>query len=55
MHASITGLAAGIEVVQGFRNPFDTPLEATYIFPLPDRAAVIALRMEAADRVIEGR
>ncbi|MFA1542427.1 VIT domain-containing protein [Actinomadura monticuli] len=54
VHASITGLAAGIEVVQGFRNPFDVPLEATYIFPLPDRAAVTALRMEAADRVIEG-
>lgn len=55
VHASITGLAAGIEVVQGFRNPFDVPLEATYIFPLPDRAAVTALRMEAADRVIEGK
>lgn len=54
VHASITGSAAGIEVVQGFRNPFDLPLEATYIFPLPDRAAVTALRMEAADRVIEG-
>lgn len=54
VHASITGLAAGIEVVQGFRNPFDMPLEATYIFPLPDRAAVTALHMEAADRVIEG-
>ncbi|MES9603665.1 VIT domain-containing protein [Actinomadura sp. NPDC000929] len=55
VHASITGLAAGIEVVQGFRNPFDEPLEATYIFPLPDRAAVTAMRMEAADRVIEGK
>ncbi|TDD59685.1 VIT domain-containing protein, partial [Actinomadura rubrisoli] len=54
VHASITGLAAGVEVVQGFRNPFEVPLEATYIFPLPDRAAVTALRMEAADRVIEG-
>ncbi|MFC4056042.1 VIT domain-containing protein [Actinomadura syzygii] len=54
VHASITGLAAGIEVVQGFRNPFDVPLEATYVFPLPDRAAVTGLRMEAADRVIEG-
>lgn len=52
--ASITGLAAGIELTQGFRNPFDVPLEATYIFPLPDRAAVTALRMEAADRVVEG-
>ncbi|WP_067467066.1 VIT domain-containing protein [Actinomadura macra] len=54
VHASITGLAAGIDVVQGFRNPFDMPLEATYVFPLPDRAAVTALRMEAADRVVEG-
>ncbi|CNE02660.1 Uncharacterized protein conserved in bacteria [Mycobacterium tuberculosis] len=54
VHASITGLTAGIKVVQGFRNPFDTPLEATYIFPLPDRAAVTAMRMEAADRVVEG-
>jgi len=54
VHASITGLAAGIEVVQGFRNPFDVPLEATYVFPLPDRAAVTRLRMEAGDRVIEG-
>ena len=54
VHASITGLAAGIDVVQSFRNPFDMPLEATYIFPLPDRAAVTALRMEAADRIIEG-
>nr|WP_202420993.1 VIT domain-containing protein [Actinomadura rayongensis] len=54
VHASITGLAAGVEVVQGFRNPFDVPLEATYVFPLPDRAAVTALRMEVADRVVDG-
>src|ERR1700683_3836734 len=30
------------------------PLEATYIFPLPDRAAVTALRMECAGHVVEG-
>ncbi|MBX6767893.1 MAG: VWA domain-containing protein, partial [Actinomadura rubrobrunea] len=54
VRASITGLVAGVEVTQGFRNPFDVPLEATYIFPLPDRAAVTALRLEAADRVVEG-
>jgi Ca-activated chloride channel homolog len=52
--AAITGLTAGIELVQGFHNPFDVPLEATYVFPLPDRAAVIAMRMAAADRTIEG-
>jgi Ca-activated chloride channel homolog len=54
VHAVITGLAAGVEVTQSYRNPFDEPLEATYVFPLPDRAAVTGLRMEAADRVIEG-
>ena len=54
VRAAITGLAAGVEVTQGYRNPFDEPLEATYVFPLPDRAAVTGLRMEAADRVIEG-
>ncbi|MFI6786393.1 VIT domain-containing protein [Nonomuraea sp. NPDC050383] len=52
--AAISGLVAGVEVAQGFRNPFDVTLEATYVFPLPDRAAVTAFRMEADDRVIEG-
>ena len=54
VHAAITGLAARVEVTQEYRNPFDVPLEATYVFPLPDRAAVTRMRMEAADRVIEG-
>ncbi|MEU0570766.1 VIT domain-containing protein, partial [Nonomuraea sp. NPDC005983] len=52
--ADISGLIAGVEVTQGFRNPFDVTLEATYVFPLPDRAAVTAFRMEADDRVIDG-
>ena len=54
VRAVISGLAASVELTQGFRNPFDVPLEATYIFPLPDRAAVTAMRMEAAGHVVEG-
>lgn len=54
VQAAITGLTAGIEITQGFHNPHDVPLEATYIFPLPDRAAVVGLTMTAGDRVIEG-
>ncbi|ONI75292.1 trypsin [Actinosynnema sp. ALI-1.44] len=54
VRSSITGLAASVEVTQGFRNPYEEPLEATYIFPLPPRAAVTALRMEADGRVVEG-
>ena len=41
-------------VRQTFVNATDEPLEATYIFPLPDRAAVTDFRMEVAGRVVEG-
>jgi Ca-activated chloride channel homolog len=54
VRAQITALAVRTELTQGFRNPFDEPLEATYIFPLPSRSAVTALRMEADGRVVEG-
>ncbi|HEY0451546.1 VIT domain-containing protein [Actinophytocola sp.] len=54
VQAAITGLASSIQLTQGFHNPHAEPLEATYIFPLPPRAAVTALRMEADGRVVEG-
>ncbi|MGH3680350.1 MAG: VIT domain-containing protein [Natronosporangium sp.] len=53
VRARITGLSAHTELTQGFQNPYDEPLEATYVFPLPDRAAVTGMRMTADDRVIE--
>ncbi len=54
VRAKVTGLASQTELTQGFRNGYDEPLEATYVFPLPPRAAVTALRMEADGRVVEG-
>jgi Ca-activated chloride channel homolog len=50
----IDGLLARVLVRQTFVNAFDEPLEATYIFPLPDRAAVTRFRMIVAEREIEG-
>ncbi len=50
----IDGLLSQVTVRQTFVNPFDEPLEATYIFPLPDRAAVRGFRMEVGGRTIEG-
>lgn len=55
LHATITGLMSSIELMQGFRNPLDEPVEATYVFPLPDRAAVTAMRMEADGRVVQAQ
>jgi Ca-activated chloride channel homolog len=54
VHAAITGLVARIQLTQGFRNPYDIPLEATYVFPLPDRAAVTRMVLTAEDRTVEG-
>lgn len=51
---AVTGLAVETELTQGFRNPYDEPLEATYVFPLPDRAAVTSLTMTADDRTVHG-
>ena len=42
-------------LLQRFRNPLDTWLEGTYLFPLPDDAAVDHLRLRVGERVIEGR
>ena len=50
----IDGLLSQVTVRQTFGNPFDEPLEATYIFPLPDRAAVRGFRMEVSGRTIKG-
>jgi Ca-activated chloride channel family protein len=54
MRGRIDGLLAQVTMRQTFVNVNDEPLEATYIFPLPDRAAVTGFRMEVADRVVEG-
>ena len=54
VRAAVTGLLARTTLTQTFANAFDEPLEATYIFPLPPRAAVTEFRMEVADRVVTG-
>lgn len=54
VQARLTGLTASTTIRQTFRNSLDEPLEATYIFPLPDRAAVRSFRLRVAGRVIEG-
>jgi len=52
LRARISGLLAYTELTQGFHNPHPEPLEATYVFPLPDRAAVTGMRMTADDREV---
>ncbi|HUH02052.1 MAG TPA: VIT domain-containing protein, partial [Kofleriaceae bacterium] len=53
--ARITGLVASVELQQTFVNTLDEAIEATYIFPLPDRAAVTRFRLQVGERLVEGR
>src|SRR5437899_8831908 len=53
VRARLDGLIAALDVEQVFVNAHDQPLEATYIFPLPDRAAVTRFHLEVAGRVVE--
>jgi Ca-activated chloride channel homolog len=52
--AEIRGLVATTRVRQTFRNTHGTSIEASYIFPLPDRAGVTAFAADLADRHVEG-
>jgi Ca-activated chloride channel family protein len=49
--AEITGFVSLVTVTQYFENPFREPVEALYIFPLPDDAAVNEMTLTAGGRV----
>ena len=52
--ASVDGHVGTVKVRQQFENPFDTRIEAVYVFPLPERAAVSEFLMVIDDRTIRG-
>ncbi|NER37577.1 MAG: after-VIT domain-containing protein [Oscillatoria sp. SIO1A7] len=52
--AKIAGNLSRVEVTQTFKNPFENPLEAVYVFPLPDTAAVDEMEIKIGDRIIKG-
>lgn len=52
--ARIDGYISTVNVRQQFHNPFDTKIEATYMFPLPEKSAVSEFLMIIGDRRIRG-
>jgi Ca-activated chloride channel family protein len=54
VRADVAGLVAHVEVVQTFSNPYDRPIEAVYVFPLPNQAAVDGMEIHLEGRVIRG-
>ena len=53
--AEVSGQLARVTVTQEFRNPFRDKIEAVYVFPLPQSAAVDDMTMIVGDRTIKGK
>jgi len=50
----ISGFIARVTVRQQFQNPFPDKIEAVYVFPLSQDAAVDRMTMKVGDRIIQG-
>jgi len=52
--ARVDAFVSTVEVTQQFHNPYDTKIEAVYVFPLPQNAAVNEFVMTIGERRIRG-
>ena len=52
--ADVAGLFSRVTVRQGFRNRGPDKIEAVYVFPLPENAAVDDMTLTVGDRTIRG-
>jgi Ca-activated chloride channel family protein len=50
----ISGYIATVNVTQQFHNPYDEKIEAVYVFPLPQNAAINEFIMTVGERRIRG-
>jgi Ca-activated chloride channel family protein len=50
----IVGDVAHVRVTQRFGNPYEEPIEAVYVFPLPENSAVNDMVMQIGTRTIRG-
>ncbi len=54
VNAQINGYISSVNVRQDFANPFDQKIEATYLFPLPEKSAISEFVMTIGERKIRG-
>jgi Ca-activated chloride channel family protein len=55
VNITVSGMVARARVAQRFKNDSPDWVEGTYVFPLPENAAVDRLHMQVGDRLIEGQ
>ena len=54
VEALVQGYVGTVDVTQQFENPYDAKIEAVYLFPLPEKAAISEFVMTIGDRSIRG-
>jgi Ca-activated chloride channel homolog len=54
VRATVSGYIGSVEVLQQFHNPYNSKIEAVYVFPLPHNAAVNEFIMNIGERRIRG-
>ena len=54
VQGQVSGYIATVDVTQKFHNPFNEKIEAVYVFPLPQNAAVNEFVMTIGERRIRG-
>jgi Ca-activated chloride channel family protein len=54
VRAVVDGYVSAVDVTQQFENPYDEKIEAVYLFPLPEKAAVNEFVMTIGERRIRG-
>ncbi|PZR04215.1 MAG: hypothetical protein DI536_34660 [Archangium gephyra] len=52
VNITVTGFMQSVTVTQRFTNPFTEPVEAVYVFPLPEDSAVHDMELKAGERII---
>jgi Ca-activated chloride channel family protein len=55
VQAEITGFLSRVKVTQEFENNFAEKIEAVYVFPLPNNAAVDEMTMRIGERLVRGK
>ncbi len=50
--SSVVAIAVRTTILQTYYNPFDQPIEATYVFPIEGQSAVVACEMRVDDRIV---
>ena len=52
VNAHLTGLISNVTVIQSYANPYESPVELEYLFPLPENTALVDFSITIGARIV---